>query len=92
MGSCLRVAATRPVPTDLQRALNAEPDALAYFGTLHSHNRYAILYRVQDARKPETRAKRIADFVRMLAHRETLRGRQTPGGSPIVGLLTSITG
>jgi len=67
------------VPTDLQRALDAEPDALAFFGTLDSHNRYAILYRVQDARKPETRAKRIADFVRMLARSETLHPRSRGG-------------
>lgn len=64
------------VPADLQRALDAEPDALAFFGTLDSHNRYAILYRVHDAKKPETRAKRIADFVQMLARRETLHPRR----------------
>ena len=64
------------VPADLQRALRAEPDALAFFGTLDSHNRYAILYRVQDAKKPETRAKRIAEFVQMLARRETLHPRR----------------
>jgi uncharacterized protein YdeI (YjbR/CyaY-like superfamily) len=63
------------VPVDLQRALDAEPDALAFFGTLDSHNRYAILYRVQDAKKPETRAKRISDFIRMLVRRETLHPR-----------------
>jgi uncharacterized protein YdeI (YjbR/CyaY-like superfamily) len=60
------------VPLDLQRALDAEPAALAYFATLDSHNRFAILYRVQDAKKPETRAKRIDDFVRMLARGEAL--------------------
>lgn len=67
------------VPADLQRALEAEPDALAFFGTLDSHNRYAILYRVQDAKRPETRARRIADFVRMLARRETLHPRSRGG-------------
>ena len=67
------------VPADLQRALDAEPDALAFFGTLDSHNRFAILYRVQDAKKPETRAKRIADFVRMLVRRETLHPRPRSG-------------
>ncbi len=64
------------VPADLQRALDAEPDARAFFGTLDSHNRFAILYRVQDAKKPETRAKRIADFVRMLTLHETLHPRR----------------
>lgn len=63
------------VPADLQRALEADPEALAFFGALDSHNRYAILYRVQDAKKPETRVKRIAEFVRMLARHETLHPR-----------------
>ena len=60
------------VPDDLQSALDAAPKALAFFGTLDSHNRFAILYRVQDAKKPETRAKRIAEYVRMLERHETL--------------------
>ncbi len=63
---------TAKVPADLQRALDASPRALAFFATLDSRNRYSILYRVEDAKKPETRARRIADFVRMLARRETL--------------------
>jgi uncharacterized protein YdeI (YjbR/CyaY-like superfamily) len=63
------------VPPDLQRALDAEPAALASFDGLDGRNRYAILYRVHDAKKPETRARRIADFVRMLAHGETLHPR-----------------
>lgn len=63
------------VPPDLQRALDAAPEARGFFETLESHNRYAILYRVQDAKKPETRAKRIADFVGMLARGETLHPR-----------------
>jgi uncharacterized protein YdeI (YjbR/CyaY-like superfamily) len=60
------------VPPDLRRALDAEPSARSFFDALDSHNRYAVLYRVQDAKKPETRAKRIAEFVRMLANGETL--------------------
>lgn len=63
------------VPPDLQGALDANPDALAFFATLDSHNRYAILYRVHEAKKPETRAKRIADFVQMLTRHETLHPR-----------------
>jgi uncharacterized protein YdeI (YjbR/CyaY-like superfamily) len=59
-------------PPDLQRALDSEPAALAFYASLDSPNRYAILYRVHDAKKPETRAKRIVDFVRMLARGETL--------------------
>ena len=48
------------VPDDLQRALDANPAAAAAFATLDSVNRYAVLYRVQDAKRPETRARRIA--------------------------------
>lgn len=55
------------VPNDLRRALEMNPRARAFFGTLDSRNRYAILYRIQDAKKPETRAKRIAKFVAMLS-------------------------
>ena len=55
------------VPDDLQQALDANPKALAFFEQLDSQNRYAILYRTQDAKRPETRARRIANFVEMLA-------------------------
>lgn len=60
------------VPDDLQAALDANPKAKAFFGTLKGANRYAILYRVQTAVKPETRARRIAEFVAMLQRGETL--------------------
>src|SRR5262249_44377773 len=46
------------VPEDLQRELDRNPTAQAFFATLDSANRYAILYRLQDAKKPETRARR----------------------------------
>jgi uncharacterized protein YdeI (YjbR/CyaY-like superfamily) len=55
------------VPEDLQRALDANPAALEAFASLDSRNRYAILYRVQDAKRPETRARRIEQYVAMLA-------------------------
>jgi uncharacterized protein YdeI (YjbR/CyaY-like superfamily) len=55
------------VPDDLQRELDANPDAQAFFNTLDSRNRYAILYRLQTAKKAETRAARIQKFVTMLA-------------------------
>ncbi|HLH23071.1 MAG TPA: YdeI/OmpD-associated family protein [Chloroflexota bacterium] len=55
------------VPDDLQQALDANPAAQAFFATLDSANRYAILYRLQDAKRPETRARRLAQFVAMLA-------------------------
>jgi uncharacterized protein YdeI (YjbR/CyaY-like superfamily) len=63
---------TATVPADLQAALDANPRAKEFFATLNSQNRYAVLYRVQDAKKPETRARRIAQFVEMLAKGEKL--------------------
>ena len=59
------------VPQDLADALRADPRAEATFGTLTRANRYAVLYRIGNARKPETRARRIAQFVDMLARGET---------------------
>jgi len=60
------------VPPDLQSALDANPKAAAFFATLKGANRYAILYRIGDAKKPETRAARIAKFVGMLERGDTL--------------------
>ena len=53
-------------PSDLMAALAAKPAALKFYKTLDSANRYAILYRIQDAKRPETRAARIAKFTAML--------------------------
>jgi uncharacterized protein YdeI (YjbR/CyaY-like superfamily) len=53
------------VPEDLQRALDADAAAAACFAGLDSRNRYAILYRIGQAKRPETRARRIATFVTM---------------------------
>jgi uncharacterized protein YdeI (YjbR/CyaY-like superfamily) len=63
---------TATVPDDLAAALAADPEAAAFFETLNSVNRYAILYRTQDAKKPETRAARIAKFVDMCHRHETI--------------------
>jgi uncharacterized protein YdeI (YjbR/CyaY-like superfamily) len=60
------------VPADLQRELDVRPRAKAFFAALDSQNRYAILYRLQDAAKPETRARRLARFVAMLEAGETI--------------------
>jgi uncharacterized protein YdeI (YjbR/CyaY-like superfamily) len=60
------------VPDDLQAELDKDPDAAAFFASLNSTNRYAILYRLQDAKRPETRARRLEKFVGMLRRRETL--------------------
>ena len=65
-------SATATVPDDLASALAADPAAEAFFATLSGNNRYAILYRVQDAKKPETRAARIAKFVAMCGRHETI--------------------
>jgi uncharacterized protein YdeI (YjbR/CyaY-like superfamily) len=63
---------TAEVPPDLAAALAENPAALDAFTGLNRVNRYAVLYRVQDAKRPETRARRIARFVDMLARGETL--------------------
>ncbi|MPZ79079.1 MAG: hypothetical protein GEV28_01210 [Actinophytocola sp.] len=60
------------VPDDLRAALDANPPAAAFFTTLTSQNRYAILYRVEEAKRAETRARRIEKFVGMLERGETL--------------------
>jgi uncharacterized protein YdeI (YjbR/CyaY-like superfamily) len=59
------------VPEDFQRELDRNPEAKAFFETLKGTNRYAFLYRIRDAKRPETRAKRIATFVEMLNERRT---------------------
>jgi uncharacterized protein YdeI (YjbR/CyaY-like superfamily) len=60
------------VPGDLERALAGNETARAFFATLSSVNRYAILYRIADAKRAETRARRIAKYVAMLAAHETI--------------------
>ena len=60
------------VPEDFQAALNENQEARAFFGTLTRANRYAILFRIHHAKKAETRARRIRQFVEMLAKGETL--------------------
>lgn len=65
-------ARTSTVPEDLLAALEAEPRAKAFFATINAANRYAVLWRIQTAVKPETRAKRIAQLVEMLARGETI--------------------
>ena len=65
-------ARTSTVPDDLQAALDASPQAKAFFATVNASNRYAVLWRVQTAVKPETRAKRIAQLVELLARGEVV--------------------
>jgi uncharacterized protein YdeI (YjbR/CyaY-like superfamily) len=63
---------TMPVPDDLARALRRNRKAARAFDTLDRTNRYAILWRIHDAKRPETRARRIEQFVTMLAEGRTL--------------------
>lgn len=58
------------VPEDFQRELERNPAAQAFFATLDGTNRYALLYHIQDAGKPETRARRIERFIAMLNDRK----------------------
>ncbi|MGI8770436.1 MAG: YdeI/OmpD-associated family protein [Acidobacteriaceae bacterium] len=58
------------VPEDFQAALDKNAKARAFFATLESRNRYAVLFRIQTVKKPETRARRIREFVAMLARHE----------------------
>lgn len=60
------------VPSDFQAALDSNPEASAFFATLNSVNRYAVLFRIQTAKKAETRAKRIQQFIGMLERHEKL--------------------
>jgi uncharacterized protein YdeI (YjbR/CyaY-like superfamily) len=63
---------TASVPEDFARALAANPPAREFFATLTGVRRYAFLYRIADAKRPETRAGRIERFVELLARGETL--------------------
>ena len=63
---------TATVPDDLRAALDRDRAANELFERLDSQNRYAILHRLQDAKKPETRARRIEKFVAMLSRGETI--------------------
>ena len=63
---------TITVPDDLQAELDQNPKAKASFATLNSANRYAILFRLQTARKAKTRAKRLRQFVEMLERGEKI--------------------
>lgn len=70
------------VPPDLAAALHAEPRALQAFRELSAQNRFAILFRLGDVKRAETRARRIEQYVAMLARGETLypqRGAKSDG-------------
>ncbi len=63
---------TARVPEDLRRELEKSETAREFFETLNSANRYAILYQIQDAKRPETRARRIEKYVAMLSEQKKL--------------------
>jgi uncharacterized protein YdeI (YjbR/CyaY-like superfamily) len=63
---------TAEVPPDLQAALDASPSASAFFTTLSRANRYAVLYRIGSVKRPETRARKIAQYVEMLEAGRTI--------------------
>ena len=63
-------------PPDFMQALEKNKTAAKFFETLDRANRFSFIYRVNDARRPETRARRIADFVDMLARGETLHPKK----------------
>ncbi|MEV6162347.1 YdeI/OmpD-associated family protein [Streptomyces sp. NPDC052052] len=63
-------AKSASVPDDLAEALAANPAAAEFFATLDGRNRYAVVYRVQDVKKPETRVRRIEKYVAMLAEQK----------------------
>ena len=65
-------ASKATVAPDLQQALDANQRAKAFFATLDARNRYAVLFRVQTAKNPDTRARRIAQFVAMLSRHEKI--------------------
>ena len=71
---------TITVPDDLKAALAASPTARKFFESLDSKNRYSILYRLHNAKKPETRARRLLEYVQMLKAGETLHERP---GKPV---------
>jgi uncharacterized protein YdeI (YjbR/CyaY-like superfamily) len=60
------------MPADFQKELDNNQKAQQFFSTLNSVNRYAILYRIQTAKKPETRASRIRKFIAMLADNQKI--------------------
>ena len=63
---------TAKVPPDLQRELDANPTAAEFFASLSGANRYAIIYRLDDAKKPETRERRLKKFLAMLERGEKI--------------------
>jgi uncharacterized protein YdeI (YjbR/CyaY-like superfamily) len=69
--------ATAEVPDDLSAALAKNKKARMFFETLDRTNRFSILYRINNAKKPETRVAKIEKFVAMLAAGETIHPQKS---------------
>jgi len=65
---------TAEVPADLRTELDSNEAAREFFASLDSANRYAIIYRLEDAKKPETRERRLRKFIGMLERGEKIHG------------------
>jgi uncharacterized protein YdeI (YjbR/CyaY-like superfamily) len=65
-------AKSATTPPELQVELDADPKAEAFFASLSSQNRYSIIYRINEAKRPETRQRRIAKYLEMLRNQETI--------------------
>jgi uncharacterized protein YdeI (YjbR/CyaY-like superfamily) len=74
--------ATARVPDDLAAALAAEPKAKTMFGRLTRQNRYAILHRIEAVKRPESRSRKIEEFVAMLARGETVHPQRRTKREP----------
>jgi uncharacterized protein YdeI (YjbR/CyaY-like superfamily) len=64
---------TAELPADFQAELDRRPRAKAFYATLNSVNRYAIKFRLQNAKKPETRARRMQHYLELLEKGESIR-------------------
>ena len=82
LGRRLRPQSQAAADDDLNAALDAEPAARALFDALDSANRYAVLYRVHQAKTPEKRAAKIVDLVAKLARGETFHPRRNQARVP----------
>jgi uncharacterized protein YdeI (YjbR/CyaY-like superfamily) len=70
------------VPEDFQAALDASPRAREFFQSLDGANRYAVLFRIQTVKKPETRIRKIREFVEMLERNERIHQPRNARGQP----------
>jgi uncharacterized protein YdeI (YjbR/CyaY-like superfamily) len=72
------VAVKDSVPDDLQAAVDTNPIAKTFFGQLSSQNRFAILFRIGNVKRAQTRAAKIATYVAMLERGETIHPQKEP--------------